>query len=183
MPSRPHIAFDRLHVTLGWPKLAPRWPHETPSWHQDRPSCAQVGPKMGEVGPKTVQSRTDMAPGGLKFASSWPQDCIKADISQTCIKPTNSFGKTMIFRFPHAQFASKMAQDRSKIRSKSTPSRSEPDPIRSNPVQSDPNPDPDRSMATPGRIRMVTPGRESPEIIATHPNANRLVYPLVNPSV
>ena len=92
-PSRPHIAFDRLHVTLGWPKLAPRWPHETPSWHQDRSSCAQVGLKMGEVGPKTVQSTTDMAPGGLKFASSWPQDCMKADISQTCIKPTNSFGK------------------------------------------------------------------------------------------
>ena len=120
MPSRLHIAFDRLHVTPGWPKLAPRWPHEMPSWHQDRPICAQVGAKMGEVGPKPVQSRTDMAPGGLKFASSWPQYCIKADISQTYIKHTNSQGKTMIFRFPHAQFASKMAQDRSKIRSKST---------------------------------------------------------------
>ena len=42
------------------------------------------------------------------------------------------------------------------------------DPIRSNPVRPDPNPDPDRSMATPGRIRMVTPGRKSPEIIRTH---------------
>ena len=77
--------------------------------------CAQVGPKMGEVGPKTVQSRTDMAPGGLKFASSWPQDCIKADISQTWIKRTKSIGETMIFRFPHAQLASKMAQIRAKI--------------------------------------------------------------------
>ena len=79
---------------------------------------------MGEVGPKTVQSRTKMAPGKLKLATSWPQDCMKADISQTCIKPTNSLGKTMILCIPHAQFASKMAQVRTKIRSKSDPSRS-----------------------------------------------------------
>ena len=96
----------------------------------------------------------------------------------------------MIYCIPHGQFASKMAQIRAKIRFKSDPSRVKPSPIQSNPfqtdprpIQSDPNPHPDRSMATPGRIRMVTPGRESPQIIATHPNANRLVYPLVNPSV
>ena len=89
----------------------------------------------------------------------------------------------MIFRFPHAQFASKMAQDRSKIRSKSNPSRSEPDPIRSNPIQSGPirsksgsgsvhghsRSDPDRSTTIPGRIRMARPGRESPQTSANHP--------------
>ena len=85
---------------------------------------------MVEVGPKTVQSRTEMAPGKLKLVTSWHQDCMKADISQTCIKPTNSLGKTMILYIPHAQFASKMAQVRTKIRSKSDPSRSKSDPWR-----------------------------------------------------
>ena len=155
---------------------------------------------MDEVGAKTAQSRTDMAPVELKLATSWPQDCMKADISHECIKHTNSLGKTMIYYIPHGQFASKMAQIRAKIRFKSVPSRVKPSPIQSNPfqtdprpIQSDPIPHPDRSMATPGRIRMVTPGRKSSElirndpksseIIANHPNANRLVYPLVNPSV
>ena len=86
---------------------------------QDGPNCAQVGPKMVEVGAKTVQSRTEMAPGKLKLVTSWHQDCMKADISQTCIKPPTTNGKTMISRIPQAQFASKMAQVRTKIRSQS----------------------------------------------------------------
>ena len=86
---------------------------------QDDPNCAQVGPKMVEVGAKTVQSRTEMAPGKLKLVTSWPQDCMKADISQTSIKPAKTNGKTMISRIPQAQFASKMAQVRATTRSKS----------------------------------------------------------------
>ena len=86
---------------------------------QDSPNCAQVGPKMVEVGAKTVQSRTEMAPGKLKLVTSWHQDCMKADISQACMKPTKTKGKTMISRIPQTQFASKMAQVRAKIRSQS----------------------------------------------------------------
>ena len=155
---------------------------------------------MDEVGPKTAQSRTDMAPVELKSARSWPQYCMKADISHEYIKHTNSLGKTMIYCIPLGQFVSKMAQIRAKIRFKSDPSRVKPNPIQSNPfqtdprpIQSDPNPHPDRSMATPGRIRMARPGRDSSETSASHPksvqiirnheSANRLVYPLSFPSV
>ena len=83
------------------------------------------------------------------------------------------------------------------VRSKSVPNpiQTGPNPIQPgpNPIQAGTNPDPDRSMATPGRIRMATPGRDSSELIRTHPkssqiianheSANRLVYPLSNPSV
>ena len=123
-----------------------------------------------------------MASVGLKLATSWPQDCMKADISHEYIKHTNSLGKTMIYCIPHGQFASKMAQIRAKIRFKSDPSRVKPNPIRSNPfqtdprpIQSDPNPHPDRSMATPGRIRMVTPGRKSSEMIRTYPKSSQII--------
>ena len=115
-PNRLHIPFDRLHVALGSPKLTVRWLHKSSSRHQVRLICAQIGPKMDEVGPKMAQSRTDMAPVELKLATSWPQDCMKADISHEYIKPTNSFWRTMIYYIPHAQFASKMAQIRAKIR-------------------------------------------------------------------
>ena len=60
-----------------------------------------------------------MAPGELKLVTSWLQYCMKADISQTYIKLTNSLGKTMISHIPYAQFASKMAQ----VRTKSVPYR------------------------------------------------------------
>ena len=83
--------------------------------HLVRCICAQVGPKMDHIGHKMAQSRTDMAPVELKLATSWPEDCMKADISHECIKHTNSLGKTMIPYIPHAQFASKMAQIRAKI--------------------------------------------------------------------
>ena len=72
-----------------------------------------------------------MAPGRLKLAISWPEYCMKADISHTYIKPTNSFGKPMVCCIPHDQFASKMAQDRDKIRPRSDQSRSKPNSIRS----------------------------------------------------
>ena len=130
-----------------------------------------------------------MAPGKLKLATSWPQDYMKADISQTYIEPTNSLGKTMILCIPHAQFASKMAQVRAKIRSKSDPSRSKPiqadpnpiqaDPIRPNPVPSDPKSDPDRSMAAPSRIRIgpwpLQVGSGWPRHVGTHRNSSQLI--------
>ena len=97
-----------------------------------------------------------MGPGKLKLATSWPQDCMKADISQTCIKPTNSLGKTMILCIPHAQFASKMAQVRTKIRSKSDPSRSKSDPSGSNPTQSSPR----GAMLCPSSRKMVELGAQ-----------------------
>ena len=109
------VPFDRLHVALGLPKLTVRWIRKSPSRHHYSLICAEVGPKMDEVGPKTAQSRTDMAPVELKLATSWPEDCMKADISHECIKHTNSLGKTMIYYIPHGQFASKMAQIRAKI--------------------------------------------------------------------
>ena len=81
LPNRFHIPVDRLHVAVGLPKLAVRWLHKSLSRHQVRLICAEVGPKMDKVGPKTAQSRTDMAPVELKMATSWPEDCMKADIS------------------------------------------------------------------------------------------------------
>ena len=72
---------------------------------------------MDEVGPKMAQSRPDMAPVELKLATSWPEDCMKADISHEYIKHTNSLGKTIIYYILHGQFASKMAQIRAKLRS------------------------------------------------------------------
>ena len=117
-PNRFHIPFDRLHVALGWPKLTVRWLHKSASRHEYSLICAEVGSKMDEVGPQTVQSKTDMAPVELKLATSWPQDCMKADISHEYIKHTNPPRTTMIDYIPHVQVASKMAQIRAKIRSR-----------------------------------------------------------------
>ena len=64
--------------------------------------------KMDEVGPKTVQSRTKMAQDKPKLGTSWPQDCMRADISQTFIKLTKSNGKTMIFMFPIPKLGSNL---------------------------------------------------------------------------
>ena len=115
-PNRFHIPFDRLHVALGWPKLTVRWLHKSASRHEYSLICAEVGSKMDEVRPEMAQGRTDMAPVELKLATSWPQDCMKADISHEYIKYTSSRWKTMDYYIPHGQFASKMAQIRAKIR-------------------------------------------------------------------
>ena len=116
-PTRFHIPFDRLHVALGWPKLTVRWLHKSASRHEYSLICAEVGSKMDEVGPQTVQCRTDMAPVELKLATSWPQDCMKADISHEYIKYANSRWKTMDYYIPHGEFASKMVLIRARIRS------------------------------------------------------------------
>ena len=123
-----------------------------------------------------------MAPGELKLATSWPRDCMKADISHTYIKPTNSLGKPMICCIPHAQFASKVAQVRAKIRSKSDPSRSRPDPIRfksdpsrSNPIQSGPIRSKSGSGSVHGHSRSDPDGHARSEITATHPNPSQII--------
>ena len=67
---------------------------------------SHVGPKMEEVGPKTIQSGTNMAPGNLTLATSWPQYGMKADRRKTFVNQ----GEIMIFHISCTQVWLKMAQ-------------------------------------------------------------------------
>ena len=94
-----------------WHLVGPSWCPDGFMRCQYSRMCAQVGPKMDEAAPHMAQNRTNIAPGELKLATSWPRDCMKADISHTYVKLTNSFGKPMIWCIPHAQFACKVSQE------------------------------------------------------------------------
>ena len=197
-PHRLLIAFDCVHVAVCSAKLAPGSLHESPNTGKIAACVPKLAPRWTKLGPKTAQSRTNTTPSEPKLATSWPQDCMKADISRTYVKPTNSLGKTMIFHHNPIQIPSK--SDSNPIQIRSNPiqirykpiqsdqvrSKSVPNPIQTgpNPIQPGPNPDPDGPWPLhvgSGWSHQVGNHRESSEIIANHESANRMVYPLSKP--
>ena len=68
-------------------KLAPGSLHESPNTGKIAACVPKLAPIWTKLGPKTAQSRTNMGPGELELATSWPRDCMKDGRSKTPKKP------------------------------------------------------------------------------------------------